>query len=358
MVSVTGRFRGAVNGAGNILGSRALPLIPDSLKRVVVGRRSIMIDENRLDPTLQIMLAARNAMGLRDLTDGDDPIIVRESTARMLAQFDHKPIPVSAVDDLTIPGPHGEIPARHYQPGQNVRAPLMVFYHGGGFMFGSLETHDRLCRLICRGVGIHVLSVAYRLAPEHPAPAAVQDAYAAFRWALAHAGDLGAEPGTVCVGGDSAGGNLAAVVSHQARDEGTPPQLQLLLYPATDMRGATSSRKVFAEGFLLTRKDIGLMERDYLTNSGMEVTDAKISPLLSQNFAGLPPTIVVTAGFDPLRDEGESYAAALAAEGTVVDLRRFGSLVHGFAQLDAIGGGCANAMAEITSAIRAHLCHG
>jgi acetyl esterase len=273
MASVTARFRGAVNGAGNILGSEALPLIPDSLKRVVVGRRSIMIDENRLDPTLQIMLAALNALALRDLTDGGDPTIVCESNARMLAQFDHKPIPVSAVDDLTISGPHGEIPARHYQPGPNVRAPLMVFYHGGGFMFGNHETHDRLCRLICRGVGIHLLSVAYRLAPEHPAPAPVQDAYADFLWALAHAGGLGAEPGTVCVGGDSARGNLAAAVSHQARDEGTPPQLQLLLYPATDMRGVTSSRKVFAEGFLLTRKDIGLMERDYLTNSGMEVTE-------------------------------------------------------------------------------------
>jgi acetyl esterase len=230
-----------------------------------------------------------------------------------------------------------------------------VFYHGGGFIFGSIETHDRLCRLICRGAGIHVLSVGYRLAPEHPAPAGLQDAHAAFLWATTHAADLGAEPGAVCVGGDSAGANFAAVVAHRARDAGAPPRLQLLLYPATDLRGATASRNAFAEGFLLTRKDIDLMQRHYLSNSGIEVTDAEISPLLSDDFTGLPPTIVVTAGFDPLRDEGEAYAAALAAAGTVVDLRRFGSMVHGFAQLDALGGGCATAMADIISALRAHL---
>ncbi|WAC92989.1 alpha/beta hydrolase [Mycobacterium sp. Aquia_213] len=224
-------------------------------------------------------------------------------------------------------------------------------------MFGDLDTHDRLCRLIRRDAGIQVLSVDYRLAPEHPAPAALEDGYAAYRWALSHVDDLDADPGRICVGGDSAGGNLAAVVAHQARDDGIAPALQLLLYPATDLGGDTASHKLFAAGFLLTAKDLGLFWSSYLDDSGIDVANPRVSPLRSENFAGLAPAIVATAGFDPLRDEGESYAAALEAAGNVVDLRRFGSLIHGFGQFDALGGACASALAEITSALRAHLRH-
>jgi acetyl esterase/lipase len=232
----------------------------------------------------------------------------------------------------------------------------MVFYHGGGMVFGDLDTHDRLCRLICRGAGVHVLSVAYRLAPEHPAPAGLQDAYGALKWALAHAGELGADPNRICVGGDSAGGNLAAVVAHQARDEGLALWLQLLLYPATDQRATNASRQKLTQGFGLTNKDIELLQHLYLADSGMEATDPKISPLLSDNFAGLAPAIVAVGGFDPLCDESEAYAAALKSGGTSVELYRFASLIHGFAQFDAVGGGCATAMDEIISAIRAVCC--
>lgn len=339
----------------NNLGARALPRIPDRMKRLMIGRRAIAIDGQVLDPTLQLMLKAQAAMGLQGMTDGDEPAIVRDRTRTSLLLLNRKPIAVRDVQDLSLPGPDGPIPARHYRPEQAASAPLMVFYHGGGWVFGDLDTHDRLCRLICRGADVHVLSVAYRLAPEHPAPAAVLDANAAFRWALAHASDLGADPRMVCVGGDSAGGNLAAVVARQGRDEGTPPRLQLLLYPATQLRGGTPSRTMFAEGFMLTRKDMDLAERYYMTGSGLQATDPRISPLLGDDFAELPPAIVVTAGFDPLRDEGASYAAALAAAGTPVEYRCFGSLLHGFAQFDALGGGCATAMDEIISRIRAHL---
>jgi acetyl esterase len=261
-----------------------------------------------------------------------------------------------AVTELSIPGPGGEIVARHYRPAAAEPAPLLVFYHGGGWTIGDLDTYDALCRLTCRDAGVHVLSIDYRLAPEHPAPAAVEDAYAAFRWAHEYAGDLGAIPGKVAVGGDSAGGNLSAVVSQLARDAGGPlPVLQWLIYPRTDFTAKTRSLSLFAEGFVLTKVDIDWFEEKYLGGSGIEPTDPRISPLLADTLSGLPPALVVTAGFDPLRDEGNQYAAALREAGAPVDLRTAGSLTHGFANLFPLGGGSAVATTEMISALRAHL---
>lgn len=263
------------------------------------------------------------------------------------------------VDELSIPGPAGDIPARHYRPAGTEPSPLLVFYHGGGFVAGDLDTHDGLCRLTCRDAGIQVLSVDYRLAPEHPAPAAVDDAFAAFRWAHERAGDLGALPGRVAVGGDSAGGNLAAVVSALARDDGGPvPVLQWLVYPITDCTAQTRSRTLFADGFLLTKHDIEWFEEQYLGGSGVEPTDPRVSPLLAGDLSGLAPALIATAGFDPLRDEGESYAEALRAAGNAVDLRAMTSLTHAFANMFPLGGGSAQATAELVSALRAHLSRG
>jgi len=273
-----------------------------------------------------------------------------------LLALDRDPIVVGAVTELTIPGPAGPLPARHYRPVGERHGPLLVFFHGGGWMLGDLDTHDRLCRQICRGADVHVLSVAYRLAPEHPAPAGVEDAYAAYCWAREHGDRLGTEPGLVAVGGDSAGGNLSAVVSQRGRDEGVPPLLQFLLYPLTDLRGGTRSRALFADGFLLTRDHIDSHQRHYLAGSRCSVSDPQISPALG-NLSGLPRALVVTAGFDPLRDEGERYAEAMRAAGVLVDLRRMSSLTHGFASLAPLGGGSALATAEVISALRAHLCY-
>jgi acetyl esterase/lipase len=236
---------------------------------------------------------------------------------------------------------------------------LLVFYHGGGWTIGDLDTHDALCRLTCRDADIHVLSIDYRLAPEHPAPAAVDDAYAAFRWACEHAAELGAIPGRVAVGGDSAGGNLAALVSQLARDDGGPmPALQWLIYPATDLSARTRSISLFAEGFLLTKHDIDWFHAQYLGGSGIDPADPRVSPLLADKLSGLPPALIAIAGFDPLRDEGEQYAMALRAAGTAVDLRFMGSLTHGFASLFPLGGGSAVATGELVSALRAHLSRG
>lgn len=275
MLATNSRLMTSVNTAGNSLGARALPLVPDRAKRILIGRRAVTIDGQVLDPTLQIMLAARKAMGLQNLTDGDRPVVVRDNIRQTVAPFNRNPITGPVVAELTISGAESPIAARHYRSQRVGRAPLLVYYHGGGFVFCDLDTHDRLCRLICRDAGVQVLSVAYRLAPEHPAPAGLQDGYAAYRWAFSHADELDADPGKVCVGGDSAGGNMAAVVAHQARDDGIAPALQLLLYLATDFGGETASRKLFAQGFLLTAKDIGLLWAYYLDGSGIDVADPR-----------------------------------------------------------------------------------
>ncbi len=234
----------------------------------------------------------------------------------------------------------------------------MVFLHGGGWVFGDLDSHDSACRLICRDAGVHVLAVDYRLAPEHPAPAAVDDAYAAYRWAREHAAELGADPRRVAVAGDSAGGNLTAVVCRLARDAGDPmPSLQWLIYPVTDQRGQARSRSLLGDGFLLTKHDMDWFTDSYLRDSGLDRTDPIVSPLLADDLSGLPPALVITAGFDPLRDEGEQYAVKLQEAGVTVDHRVMTSMIHAFLNLNVLGGGVARANAEMISALRAHLSH-
>jgi acetyl esterase len=357
------RWASRIKGTVTTVGVKVIPWIPPAAKRVLFGGRSVSIDGNTLDPTLQLMLSGLHAVGIDGLVADDDPAASRAQMRELSAGFPGPQIHV-ATDDISIPGPAGEIPARHYRPVAGAAAPLLVFYHGGGWVIGDLDTHDALCRLTCRDAGIHVLSVDYRLAPEHPAPAAVEDAYAAFQWAYEHADELGAIPGRVAVGGDSAGGNLAAIVCQLARDEardkaldeGCPaPVLQWLLYPRTDFTARTRSLSLFARGFLLTKRDIDWFHVQYLRDSAVDPADPRVSPLLADSLSGLAPALIAVAGFDPLRDEGESYAAALRAAGTPVDLRSMGWLTHGFASLFQLGGGSATATSELISALRAHL---
>jgi acetyl esterase/lipase len=349
------RLTSRMQGAVTTIGVKVIPWIPTAARRALFRGRSIIIDGNTLDPTLQLMLTGLRAVGIDGMAVDDDPPASRAQMHEMLMGFAGPQIHVE-VEDLALPGPAGEIRARHYRPASGDSGPLLVFYHGGGWVIGDLDTHDALCRLTCRDAGVHVLSIDYRLAPEHPAPAAVEDAYASFRWAYEHAGELGAIPGRVAVGGDSAGGNLAAVVCQLARDEGAPaPVLQWLIYPRTDFTAQTRSMSLFARGFLLTRRDMDWFHAQYLRGSGVAATDPRVSPLLAQSLSGLAPALIAVAGFDPLRDEGESYAAALRAAGTAVDLRCMGSLTHGFASLFQLGGGSAVGTTELISALRAHL---
>lgn len=349
-----------VLATANRLGVKLIPVLPATLKRLLSGGRAITIDGNTLDASLQMMLATQRSMGINGLAVNDDPIATRAASGALTRTLDQPDVRVAEIRPVTIPGPGGTIAARHYRPpGQSDPAPLLVFYHGGGFVLGDLDSHDSACRLICRDGGVHVLAIDYRLAPEHPAPAAVDDAYAAYRWAREHAAELGADPRRVAVGGDSAGGCLAAVVTVAARDAGDPlPALQWLIYPVTDFRGGTRSRSLFGDGFLLTKNDMDFFQRTYLENSDLDVTDPRVSPLLTGELAGLSPALVITAGFDPLRDEGEQYAERLRAAGVAVDHRRMDAMTHAFVNLNALGGVVAAANAEMISALRAHLAHG
>jgi acetyl esterase len=342
----------AITNAALRIGVAVMPWIPLWLKRLLAGGRKVTIDGNTLDPTLQLILAAQRRTGTGGLSASDDPEV-----ARALMRSSHSVMNTRAAvltTDLTIPGPDGPLRARHYRPAVTGAAPLLVFFHGGGFVVGDIESHDGLCQLMCSGAAVHVLSVEYRLAPEHKAPAAVEDCFAAYRWALDHAAELGAS--RIAVGGDSAGGNLAALVALRSRDEGIPqPALQALLYPVLDLSAKTRSRTLFAEGFFLSKMDTELFADLYLGGADLAADDARVSPLKAADLSGLAPALVVTAGFDPLRDEGNDYAAALRSAGVAVDHRQFDALTHGFASVAPFGGGSADAFAATISAIRAHL---
>jgi acetyl esterase len=249
--------------------------------------------------------------------------------------------------------------ARHYRPAVAEAAPLLLFFHGGGFVVGDIESHDGLCRMICKDAAIHVLSVDYRLAPEHKAPAAVDDCVAAYQWARGHAAELGADPSRIGVGGESAGGNPAALVALRSREEGIPqPTLQVLLYPVLDLSAKTRSRTLFSDGFFLSKLQQERFVDLYLGGTGLAADDARVSPLKAADLSGLAPALVVTAGFDPLRDEGNEYAGALRSAGVTVDHRQFDALTHGFASIAPFGGGSADATTTTISAIRAHLSRG
>ena len=240
---------------------------------------------------------------------------------------------IGAVRDVQADGPLGTIPLRVYRPAgvpDTTRLPVHVFFHGGGWVIGDIGTHDVVCRQITAEAGISVISVDYRLAPEHKFPAAVDDAWAATRWIVAHAAELGVDAGLLSVGGDSAGGNLAAVVALLARDAGAPKiSLQVLVYPVTDLSAESKSYADLADGYMLTRESMRWFRAQYLTKEE-EALDWRVSPLRATSLAGVAPALVITAGFDPLRDEGEAYARKLREAGVSVDAVCFGGMIHGF----------------------------
>jgi acetyl esterase len=247
------------------------------------------------------------------------------------------------------------VPVRLYRPaGVPVSTPLpaLVFFHGGGWVIGDLETHDVLCRQLTAGAGISVVNVDYRLAPEHKFPAAVDDAWAATRWVAAHGPEHGIDPGRLAVGGDSAGGNLAAVVALLARDHGAPPlALQLLTYPVTDVAAESTSYAEFADGFMLTRESMRWFIAHYLRGA-QDALDWRVSPLRAPSLSGVAPALIVTAGFDPLRDEGEAYARRLREAGVRVDTICYGGMIHGFAPMGRLIESGNRAVAHAASSLR------
>ncbi len=330
-----------------------LTALPERAQIFLAGGKPIVRDGHPLAPDVQLILAgeARRAGGV--VMNLSDPAVLRREQRKAAAIAGGRPVKVGAVRDLEIDGGAGKIRARHYAPALGEGAPLLVFLHGGGFVFGDLDTHDAPCRILCRHGGMHVLAVDYRLAPEHPFPAAVEDARAALRWAQAHAAELGADPSRIGIGGDSAGANLSAVVAQIAGADGGPaPLCQLLVYPAVDRIRPYRSLELFDEGFFLTGASIRWFHEQYVSGSGVLKGDPRIGPLHAASFVGLPPALVVTAGFDPLRDEGEAYAAALSGAGVTAVVRRFESLVHGFFNMVGVSPTSRDAVIEIAGATR------
>jgi acetyl esterase len=239
--------------------------------------------------------------------------------------------------DRSIPGAAGALLARVYTPesARGGEAPGIVYFHGGGFVLGSLESHDETCRELASKARAVVVAVAYRLAPEHKFPAGADDAAAATRWVLENARSLGVDPQAVAVAGDSAGGNLATVAATMLRGERRQPAFQLLVYPTTDARLGEPSHKIFGEGYFLTEQSIKWYLDQYVTGPS-QITDPRVSPVLATDLSGLPPALVVTAGFDPLRDEGRVYAERMRAAGVEVEYLCAEGLIHGFFSMGGV----------------------
>ncbi|MEJ1172237.1 alpha/beta hydrolase [Variovorax sp. CCNWLW235] len=262
---------------------------------------------------------------------------------------------VAQVRDLKAEGPHGAIPMRLYRPlgaAADAALPVLVYFHGGGWVIGDLDTHDVLCRSLANGAGCAVASIDYRMGPEHRFPAAVDDVLAATRWVRREAGSLGLDAGRLAVGGDSAGGNLAAVTAIAARDAGDLPiAFQLLIYPATDMRRGHPSHQANGQGYLLTGDTMTYFHDHYIDDARHDL-DWRASPLLHADLSGLPPALVLTAGYDPLRDEGMAYAEALTAAGNRAAYVCFERQIHGFITMGKVLDEAGTAIALCTAELR------
>ena len=281
-----------------------------------------------LDPQARAVLDTLDAGALPDLASVP-PELMRQGFAALLRESG-EPEPVAKVEDTVFAGPAGEIPVRVYRPDTGETLPLLVYFHGGGFVICDLETHDGVCRQLANRARCVVVSVDYRLAPEAKFPAAPEDCYAATRFAADHAAELGVDPDRIAVAGDSAGGNLAAVVSLMARARGGPSlRHQLLVYPVTNHDFETSSYRENAEGYLLTRAMMQWFWGHYLEEPEIGA-NPWASPLREPDLTDLPPATILTAEYDPLRDEGEAYAARLRAAGVPTTLTRYDGMIHGF----------------------------
>ena len=306
-----------------------------------------------LDPQVKKLLeqmARANIPSFEELTP-------KQARNQMLigSKFSDRPQDVYASEDRSVPGPGGTIPIRVYRPSGDDNLPAVVFFHGGGWIMGSVETHDAYCRALTNAAGMVVVSVDYRLAPEHKFPAGAEDAFAATGWVVENGFELGIDPQRIALAGDSAGGNLAAAVTLMGRDRGTPqPTFQALIYPVTNHDFDTASYHENADGYHLTRSGMMWGWRHYLE----KVEDGHspyASPLRADDLQGLPPALVITAQFDPLRDEGEAYAEKLRAGGVPVTLRRYDGMIHGFARRLGLLTRADEALHEVATSLRAGL---
>jgi acetyl esterase len=334
---------------------RALYALPRPIRRLLAGP-PIRIDGQELTLDAQLMIRLKNLSGSDVFTDPVEESRARYEDLSLVIGYE-SPVPVAA-REVGIAAEHGDIPATLYTPA-DVPEPsgLLVYFHGGGFSVGSRLSHDPVARYLAIHAGVRVLSVEYRRAPEHRFPAAVDDAVAAFEYAHRHASELGADPDRIAVGGDSAGGNLAAVTAqHAVRRGGAVPAFQLLMYPPTDISVRRPSRDLFARGSTFTDQNLKWALANYVPPEA-DLTDPRLSPLRG-DVAGLPPAYIASAGFDPIRDDGEAYADKLRTNGIPVALTRQADLPHGYLNFVGLGGRFAEAASEAAGALRLGLAAG
>ena len=312
-----------------------------------------------LDPQAQALLDLMKKRGV-PATNELTPIEARQAYRDRRFYTQPDPPAVGNVQDLSADGPHGPIPLRSYRPaGSDVETvlPALIYFHGGGWVIGDLDTHDVLCRELCNLSGCAVIAVDYRIGPEHRFPAAIDDAIAATHWVWRQAAGLCIDPARVALGGDSAGGNISAAVCIALRDTpwapGVQPAFQLLVYPATDMRAVAPSHTENGQGYLLTSDVIAYFRSHYLDEA--QYTDWRASPLLAESLSGLPPALVLTAGFDPLRDEGLAYANGLSAAGVPCQYVCFARQIHGFLPMGRVLDEARTAVRLCADVLRQHL---
>jgi acetyl esterase len=282
------------------------------------------------------------------------PAITRQSFAGMMQITGPKDVPVGRIENISIPGPGGDIRARVYAPvAASGPLPALIYFHGGGFVAGGLESHDGLCRLFAAEGGFKVIAVDYRLAPENIFPSAADDAFAATQWIEANATTLGIDAGRIAVGGDSAGGMLAAIVTQAAKEKGgLKIAFQLLMFPQTQIGGETSSMHEFGVGYFLERRAIEYFNGLYAPPGMVDRNAPKVSPLRARDFSGLPPAYVMLGGYDPLHDEGMAYAEKLKAAGVKVTIADYADMVHCFIYLQTVLPQARDAVAKAAKAVR------
>ncbi|MGH8258199.1 MAG: alpha/beta hydrolase, partial [Steroidobacteraceae bacterium] len=315
-------------GAGILWLPGQIPIATAAFARKHPSHRRASMPLDRHAKRILDMIAAGGGRGRVP----SDPSELRNDMARLAEAVDAREVPVDGIQQWSIAGPCGPLAVRDYAPHRSSDgpSPALIYFHGGAGVFGSLDTHDGLCRILANASACRVLSVDYRLAPEHPFPASVEDSGAATRWIADHAADLGLDATRIGVGGDSHGGTLAATVCQQARATGGPPiAFQLLICPVLDLAGATPSRQQFATGYFLEASLLAWATELYCP-PGVDRGDPRLSPLRTVDLAGLPPAYVHIAEFDPMRDEGAAYAAALERAGVPVSLNRHPGMIHHF----------------------------
>ncbi|WP_036226224.1 alpha/beta hydrolase [Marmoricola sp. URHB0036] len=311
--------------------------LPARVQRAL-NRRPVLVDGLELSPEVQLMLTLKRLARV----PAAETLPVAQARIELSRQqwMVGGRQTVGALRDLEVDGAEGPLRARLYIPTERTGpdpAPTMLFIHGGGWMYGDLESHDPTCRFLAERSGVQILAIDYRLAPEHKFPAAVEDCQAAYRWLVDHADDVNADPARLAVGGDSAGGSLSLSTAVWAAEKGLPLAFQLLIYPGADFVERTESRRLFGEGFVLTEAFMSGAEEAYFTPDA-DKGHPDASGLRRVDFpAGLAPAHVVTAGYDPLRDEGEALVRLLAENGVTVDHKRYPSMIHGFVHLVGAG---------------------